>query len=213
MQAELTVAIGPEEAALEFPWSSPDPEVRYFDLRRRPEHLLDVPEAYSPRELGEFLNSVNGPTSLLESVKCDRWFTREMQVDDEVFGASCKACSYVDLVFYEVPRRFSFENHETFGQRLAELMHRAPEISAGLEIVVRRCHYLREPYATRVANGDVAGKDFESDPGFSLTLFLSGYGDDEADAWQRWGIATKLLQHALLQMAAAERGALPGAGS
>ena len=213
MHADFNVAIGPEEDALEFPWSSDDPDVRYFDLRRNPEHLLDVPEAYSPRELGEFLNSVNGASSLLESVKCDRWFTRELQTEDEVFGARCKACSYVDMIFHEVERRFSFEGHEAFAQRLAELMRRAPEISAGLEIVVRRCHYLRAPFAARVSAGEWAGKDFESDPGFSLTLFLSGYGDDEADAWQRWGIATKLLQHALLQLAAVERGALPGTGS
>jgi hypothetical protein len=40
-----------------------------------------------------------------------------------------------------------------------------------------------------------------SSAGFVVTAYVSGYDDDEEGARQRWAIALKLLQNALVQWA------------
>jgi hypothetical protein len=38
--------------------------------------------------------------------------------------------------------------------------------------------------------------------GFYITFYLFGYGDDEAEARQRWGIGLNLVENAIRQVAA-----------
>jgi hypothetical protein len=81
---------------------------------------------------------------------------------------------------------------EDLGRKIARLLQRAPEIPASAEFVVRRCYY----------RGEVA-----PDPGregFYLTFYLSGYGDHEQQAQERWRIALQLAANALLQLSASE---------
>jgi len=47
--------------------------------------------------------------------------------------------------------------------------------SASVEFALRRCYFHHDNDATK-----------DSDPGFYLTLYVSGYGDDAPEAWQRW---------------------------
>ena len=42
MEAEFSVELGPDAPALELPWTSPDGKQRFFDLRTRPELLLEI---------------------------------------------------------------------------------------------------------------------------------------------------------------------------
>src|SRR6266704_2538399 len=99
MHADWSVELGREDEALEFPWSSTDEGVRYYDLKRHPELMLNVTEAYHPVEMGEFLASANSNASIFETVKCDAWFTEELTEEEEIFDAACKAASYVDLIY------------------------------------------------------------------------------------------------------------------
>ena len=69
MQADFSVELGAQDDCLEIPWSSPQGEARYYDLRRRPELLLNVAEAHNNRELGEFLAAINSGHSILETAK------------------------------------------------------------------------------------------------------------------------------------------------
>ncbi len=203
MHADWSVELGREDEALEFPWPSPGvPDnadaPRYYDLKRNPELLLNVTEAYHPVEMGEFLTSANSSASIFESVKCDVWFSEELREEEEIFGAACKAAAYVDLIYSDDTARFDQEAHELLAQRLCQLLSLVPEISASVEFALRRCYYHHD--------NDVS-KD--SDAGFYLTLYISGYGDDAPEAWQRWGIALKLVENALLQVSAQARAANP----
>jgi len=72
-----------------------------------------------------------------------------------------------------------------------KLLQRAPDIPAAAEFVVRRCYY-------HLQTG------VEAREGFYLTFYLSGYGDEEQQAQQRWSIALKLVAKTLLQLSAAE---------
>jgi len=193
MRSEIIVELGPEDDALELPWASADGGQRYYDLKRRPELLLEVREAHDNRELGEFLVTVNASVSLVETAKCDTWLTDDLSEAEQVFGAAWKFGSYIDLIFTEREPRFQFEEHEAFAERLAKLLQRAPEISAAAEFIVRRCYYHR---------GEM---ESESDAGYYFTFYLSGYGDDEDEARRRWNVGLKLVENALVQLSAQHR--------
>ena len=190
MQADWSVELGADDDRLEMPWAAPDGSTRYYDLKRQPELLLQVEEAHRNRELGEFLVSANSEHSVLETAKCDTWLTRELTEEEAIYQAEWKFGSYVDLLFSDPSSRFSFNDHERFADGYCKLLKRAPEISAAVEFIVRRCAYH--------LTDDV--KD-----GFYFTFYLYGYGADEDEARQRWGIAMKLVENALLQLSAAEK--------
>jgi hypothetical protein len=187
VQADFAVELAAEDETLELPWAAGD-GLRYYDLKRQPELLLDLEEARRTPELGEFLTAVNSPASLIETAKCDVWSTTEMTVEDEIFGAPCKFGSYVDLLFTDQVSRFSFPQHEQWAKRIIQLLKRVPEIPSSAEFLIRRCFY---------------HESSEIREGFYMTLYLFGYGDDESQARQQWGIGLKLVDNAIRQLAAA----------
>jgi hypothetical protein len=188
VQADFAVELGPDDETLEFPWSDESSGLRYFDLKRQPEWLSEIEEARAYPELAEFLRAMNGPTCLLETVKCDAWHTDKMNVEDEIFGAACKFGSYVDLVFANDSARFSFATIEGFASRLVSLLKKVPEIPSSAEFLVRRCFFRSD----------------EVREGFYMTFYLFGYGEDEQQCRQRWGIALTLVQNAILQLSRAD---------
>ena len=195
MQAEISLELGAQDDCLEIPWSSPEGEVRYYDLRRRPELLLDVTEAHNNRELAEFLAAINSSASILETAKCDTWLSDQMTEEESIYGAAWKFGSYIDLIFNDLEPRTSLERHQELADSASRLLRRVPEIPAAAELIVRRCYY-----------HDPGAPDPEvSEAGFCLTFYLYGYGDEEAEARQRWAIALKVVENALLQLSAAQR--------
>ncbi len=189
MQVDWSVELGTDDDRLEMPWASEQDGPRYYDLKRRPELLLNVTEALHNKELGEFLVAVNSQHTILESAKCDTWLSNELNEEEAIFEAQWKFGSYVDLLFTDEGLRFSFAEHERFAEAASKLLKRAPDISAAAEFIVRRCAY----------HVGVEIKD-----GFHLTFYLFGYGADEDEAHKRWGIGMKLVENALLQLSAAE---------
>jgi hypothetical protein len=189
MQCDYSVDLGPDAPALELPWSSEDGSKRYFDLKRNPELVLDVAEARGHPVLSEFLSRINAPDFPLQTAKCDVWPSRELLPEEEIFGAACKFVSYVDLLFSGAGPRTSFEQHEALAQDICNLLKRAPEMAAAAEFVIRRCYYHSNDGAQNSVDG------------FCITAYVTGFGDTEEEALQRWGIALKLLQHALVQQA------------
>ena len=188
MEADFAVELGADDEVLDLPWASADSAVRYYDLKRQPDLLLYVEEAQRLPALAEFLAAINSSASILETAKCDAWHTTDMKPEEEVFAANCKFGSYIDVLFSDKPKRFSFSEHEQIAARLTQLLRRVPEIPAASELLVRRCHY-HEAEDTR--------------DGFYITFYLFGYGDDELQAQQRWAIALKLVETAIRQISLA----------
>ncbi len=187
MQADYSVELGREDPALEVPWSADDGASRYFDLKRHPDLVLQIPEALRSPELSAFLSRINAPAFPLQSAKCDTWHSREISPEEEIFGAAQKFVSYIDLVFAADEPRLSLEKHEALAKSLCALLQRAPEMAAAIELVIRRCYY----HPDKDPN--------ESTDGFCITAYASGFGENKAEARQRWSIALTLLQHALVQ--------------
>src|SRR5260370_14154796 len=198
MHADYSLELGREDPALELPWSPDDGATRYYDLKRNPELVLQVPEALNSAELSAFLTRINAAEFPLQTDKCDLWYSKEILPEEEIFNAAGKFVSYIDLVFAQdrakstqgsgaVVRRLNLEEHESLAKDLCTLLKRAPEIAATVELVIRRCYFHKE------------GNPEKSDDGFCITTYVSGFGGDEAEARQRWSIAITLFQHALVQ--------------
>ena len=184
MEADFAVELGADDEVLELPWAAEDGGPRYYDLKRQPGLLLNIEEASREPELGVFLAAMNAPASILETAKCDAWPSTEINPEEEIFAAPFKFVSYVDLLFTDETARNSFPEHEQFAKRLTQLLKRVPEIPAAAELLIRRCFYHAEA---------------EIREGFYITFYLSGYGDDEPQARQRWAIALKLVENAIRQ--------------
>jgi hypothetical protein len=158
MQADFSVELGRDDPALELPWESDDPGVRYFDLKNDPELVRQIPEAIQHPELGQFLARINAVGSPLATAKCDAWSSMEVAPEEEIFGDR-KFVSYIDLVFVSETDLCSFEKHEAFASDLCRLLSRAPEIPAAVELVIRHCHCHGEKL---VDNQEAGRKDLRS---------------------------------------------------
>ncbi len=187
MDAEFSVELGRDDPVLDFPWTDPAGQRVYRDLGKHPELLAGVSEANQHPELAEFLRIVNSARSPFVTAKCDVWTTEELTVEEEIFGASYKFASYVDVVFCDSSNRFSFPFHEQFAKHLVALLQRAPEIASSVEVCLRRCFFLEEP-----ALGE----------GLYFTLYVNGYGKDETQARKNWAIGMKVLANAVVQLSA-----------
>jgi hypothetical protein len=185
MDADFSIELGRDDPVLDFPWTDPTGKLAYFDLKRHPELLAKVEEARKFPELAEFLRSINSPRSPFESAKCDAWSTNELDADEDVFDASQKFSSYVDLICTSLDQRQSFDFHEGFARKLRDLLRRAPETPASVEICVRRCFF---------------GAPEKTCEGFYFTLYVNGYGEDESAAHKNWAIALKLVENAIGQL-------------
>jgi len=141
MQADFSVELGPDDPALELPWASDDPAVRYYDLRRCPELVGQIPEAAAYPALRAFLTRINASGSQFETAKCDVWRSREISAEEEIFGASQKFVSYIDLVFVQETARSSFEKHEEFAKTMCRLLSYAPDMLATIELIIRRGYF------------------------------------------------------------------------
>lgn len=195
MQADFSVELGADDPTLAVPWADPEGKFAYYDLRKNPAAIGELPEAKAYSALSEFLTTLNSASSKLQSVKCDAWFTEELSEEDEVFDAKGKFGSYVDVIFHSADSQASFASHEEFAAKLIELLKRAPEIQGSAEVIVRRAHFEDSPHHIR--------------EGCYFTIYVFGFGDDEPEARQAWGIALRLVGHAILQISAGRESSRP----
>jgi len=196
MDADFSIEVGRDDPALDFPWTDPAGKLAYLDLKRRPELMARIEESERSPELGEFLRAMNSARSMVETAKCDAWATRELSAEEEIYDATHKFASYVDVVFSEIDVRLSLSRqslpaHEQFARNLVELLLREPEVPSSAEVCVRRCYYSED--------GGVR-------EGFYCTLYVSGYGNDGASARQNWGVGLKLMENAIMQLSVAAVG-------
>jgi hypothetical protein len=207
MQADFSVELGRDAPALEIPWRSDDPHVRYIDLKTHPELVRQIPEAVAYPELATFFSRINAAGFPLATAKCDAWSSNEVAPEEEIFGDR-KFVSYIDLVFVDQEDRCSFEKHEAFARELCRLLSHAPEIAATVELVIRHCYYHQQQFSTpqsaERANVPPERKRGTERPisvtGFCITAYVTGFGDHDHDPVRRWAIALPLLQNAIVQL-------------
>ena len=188
MHADFSLELGRDDAALELPWNSTDPAVRYYDLKNHPELLQQIPEAMAYPELGAFLARINAAGFPLATAKCDAWRSREVAPEEEIFGDR-KFVSYIDLVFEGEAERCSLEKHEAFAKDLCRLLGQAPEIPAAVEVVIRRCYYHGDGHLLEAADDAGAGDGDEVEKKFKAeneTEAKDAAGAGEAAGAREW---------------------------
>lgn len=190
MQADFSVECGADDPALEVPWTSEDGSQRFFDLKSQPELLLNIEETYDNRELADFLVALNSAHSPFQTAKCDTWLTDELDEQDAIFGVPLKYGSYVDVIFADRAQQLDFAANESLASQLSTMLSRIPDFASAAEFVVRRCYFHR--------NGNMD----ESEDGFCVTLYVSGYGDEDESARKNWTIGLAVVRNALLQLGA-----------
>jgi hypothetical protein len=186
MDSDWSVELGSDDAALEFPWSSPDGSQRYLNLQCHPDRLTELTEVAQFPELGEFLRAINQPHSPWLTAKCDVWLDDELGEADGIYGAKMKLSSYVDLVAREDAARFSFGRNEQWAKSAATGLSSDDALPVSCEFVVRRCWYHTEASFLRAGDDAATPGDAHPVPGFHVTFYLSGYGNDASEARARW---------------------------
>jgi hypothetical protein len=175
MDADWSVELGADDPALEIPWSSPDGSQRYIDLSQHIGAVLELPEVKQFPKLRDFLLEVNGRFSPWLSAKCHAWLDDELGEAEQIYGAKLKMCSYIDLIRRDESERFSFEQHEQWVKLATRKLHMLAQQAMACELIVRRCWY----HPGSRAEDDPA-------PGLYVTVYVFGYGNDEAQATASW---------------------------
>ena len=177
----VEVAIRPDESGetLEIPWESPDPEVRYFDLREDPRAIARIEAARQHPPLRSFLVAVNSEDSVFATARSKTWL---QQVAAASGAEACEFAFHVDLVFAPEPFNFQRTRYDNLTQRLQELLSReaAPDALRS-ELSVHPCRF------------HPAGR-----LGFCLRIFLRARGATPEQAELRWGLGLARIQQALL---------------
>jgi hypothetical protein len=192
MDADYSVELGPTADALEIPWKDPEGRLQYFDLRTEPDSIEQIPEALQFPALRRFLIELNSQQSPWQTAKCDVW-SEEVEPEDNLFGAEFAQGCYVDVVLAgEVPSlRDNLKAHQRLARKAALNLDADEELEATVEIVVRRCYFHR-------STEEIAME--ESDAGYCLTLFLTGYGASPAEAAGCWERAMEFAARCFLKL-------------
>ena len=187
MDADFSIDLGLEDPILDFPWSDPSGRLAYVDLKRHPELIVQIEEAAKFPELGEFLEVLNSAPSIVETAKCDAWATTDLSAEEDIYEASHKLSSYVDVVFSETNARLSLATYEQFARKLVGILRCAPEAPSAAELCILRCYFQEDD-------------DSDIREGFYFTLYVSGYGTDGGSARRHWAAALKWTANALIQL-------------
>lgn len=197
MEADYSVELGPSSAALEVPWTDPEGQLHYVELRgagglatRNLDRILDrIEEARRFPALRKFLAEVNSPASAWQTVKCDAW-ADETAAEENPYHAGFTQSSYVDLVLAEPGEalRDCLEAHRKLANQMAQALEADESLESVAEVVVRRCYF------------HLGASPEESDAGYCLTLFLTGYGTSPDKAMACWERALELASGCLLKL-------------
>jgi hypothetical protein len=175
VDADWSVELGTDDPALEFPWSSPDGSQRFVDLSQHREAIASLPEVAHYSELADVLIALNADSSPWLTAKCDIWTDDDLGEAEEIYDAQLKVCSYIDLVRRTESERLSFEQHEKWVKSAASASQSSGmDDPIACELIVRRCWYRSN------------SSPDEPEPGFYITVYVSGYGYDEPAARAMW---------------------------
>ena len=193
MHAEWTAACGTDDPVIVVPWSDPDGNAHFVDLRTEPFDIAEISEAENYPALRRALRSLNGTRSAFLTSKCDAWTLSpedggetlemmhlEFDLSDEetAFGFG----SYIDVLWRE---RAVFASPHLATERLGRLVRKAsklPHRESSFEAVLRP------------AIVDLRGDVLE---GFGATLYVTAAAFDPETAVRRWEAALEAVVHLL----------------
>jgi hypothetical protein len=145
----------------------------YFDLKRNPGKIPEIPEVQHWPELREFLTSVNDPRSLYRTLGCA---VGVAQSDDSAY--QIKVGGYVDIAIEVLGFNTTKENFIDLVNQFAAYVDPPKQ---PMNIFIRF-------NVTPTVFGDHKMK------GWSLNTYIWGYGQSETEAREMWVVGLRLFQ-------------------
>lgn len=178
MLSEWSAECGEDDPVLVVPWSSPDGQLQWVDLRDNDDALDSIAEADEYPALLASLRALNGTRSPVFTAKCDVWAMDEVELEStrldlmlETEVAEAGLTSYIDLLWRDRSVFTARPRIEGILYRLERLANDLPYALAKLECVLRP--------AVVDLDGAVA-------EGFAVTVYVKAVGVDASEASERW---------------------------
>jgi hypothetical protein len=183
MQIRLSVRY----ASWGFPYTSEVKEKSvnhgYFDYKRNPEQIPNIPEVQDWPELEEFVRSVNARNSFFRTLGCDVGHT-----DREADGY-IHLKSFVDIAFEILELNFEKLNYYlTFDRLMEDRRYYQLPNNVSADYVIQY---------TIFNDHKPEGLDDKRKTGWSATLRLHGIGRTEEEARNAWAAGLQFVQEAL----------------
>jgi hypothetical protein len=166
MEADWGVEVGPDAPAIVVPWDG------FVDLRNLSSSVQVIREAASHPPLREALIRLNSKGSRTFTSKCDIWWLRQEEIDNDEFGARPENAisgfaSYIDILLLEPNQFRSFGFHEFFVRRLTQQLRELDQPNCRVDLEVRAAVV-------------------DSCSGYGITIYAAGCGQNPSQAQMSW---------------------------
>lgn len=146
----------------------------YFDLKRNPRHISEVPEIYGWPELEDIIETANRRDSIFRTIGCEIVL---MDLDDPKLKK--RLVSYVDLAFEVLSLNGEKENYYQLFRRLEEFA--APfQLPGNVSLLFEICPT------------SFAEHQFQ---GWRVSLWNAGVGRSDSEARAAWHLGVEVVRH------------------
>lgn len=183
-------------------WGFPyQPEVKeksvnygYFDYKRNPDRISDIPEVKGWPEFEDFIRAINTSEGFFRTLGCDVGYT------DVQGGGIVNLKSYVDIAFEVLEVNFDKSNYYLIFDRFTDYLKRygVPD-NVSAEFVIQ---------STVFNDHKVKGEESRRKVGWSLTLRLHGVGRTVEEARAAWRAGVQFFKDAFMEISAESAGEL-----
>lgn len=170
MDAEWSVAAAEDDPIVVVPWHDEASALAYIDLRQEPARIDEIAEAHEWPEIREALLRLNAEGSLISTAKCDAWELSEEEKQLDFGAVSSGFGAYFDALSRDLSSFLSLQQQIAAAQRLAGQASILPPENARAEFVVRPASWHEQQ-------------------GYSITIYVYGYGEADAAARSQWSEA------------------------
>lgn len=160
----------------------------YFDLKRNPARINDVPELKGFPELKRFVQMMNGPESHFRTLGCEKVFSPS---DSPLFKR--KLVTFVDFAFEVVEWNATKTNCEGLYRAFEEFVGSKGDLpnTYGVEFSIGPAVFNDHPPV-------VAGVDQHRTPGECMVgwitaIWIFGYGGSDDAARKQWALALRIV--------------------
>ncbi len=180
MEVEWSAAAAADDPVIVVPWSDDAGACSYVDLRSDPDRVSQIPEVTHWPELRSALLLLNAKASGLRTSKCDAWQLSDEEKSLDFGPVAFGTGSYIDILALQDKLFATVDDQVALLKRIAtSLIHVEPE-DARAELILRPAWY-------------------DNAPGFGMTVYVYGYGDNVGHARKCWATALANVVQVLLQ--------------
>ena len=146
----------------------------YFDLKRHPRHIREVPELYGWPELEDLVRTANHHDSLFRTLGCEVLL---MEFDDPALNK--RLVSYVDIAFEILSLNGEKENYHQLFRRFEEFS--TPfQLPGNVSVLFEICPTY------------FAAHQFK---GWRATIWNAGIGRSDTEARAAWHLGVEVFKH------------------